>query len=181
MRHLIILACLLLCACQQIQVQSDFDTRRDFSAYRSWSWKTPALQYRPDDPRLRSDLTEQRVREAIAAQLDQHGLRPAQGAPDLLVQAWLILDQRQEQYTNLYAAPMIGGWGAPWGPAYGETRTLDYQVITLQIDLFDARDGKLVWRGSAEQLAETGNPPPAARAAAIRRIVAKVLEQYPPR
>src|SRR5690606_1769857 len=67
----------LLAACQSVQVERDFDPSRDFAAYRSWSWQEPALSYSPDDPRLKSDLTEQRIRAATGEQLEQRGLRPA--------------------------------------------------------------------------------------------------------
>jgi len=174
---------LLLAACQSVRLERDFDPTRDFAAYRSWSWQEPALQYRPADPRLQSDLTEQRVRGAVAEQLDQRGLRQAPtGSPgDLKVQVWLIVDQRQEQVTTYsggyWSNPWYGYWG---GPAYGETRTYDYRVGTLQIDLLDARDGKLVWRGSAEQTLRTGADSPDERSRTIRETVAKVLSQYPP-
>ena len=46
----------LLSACAANQVNHDFDASRDFGAYRSWNWKEPALQYRPDDPRIKSCL-----------------------------------------------------------------------------------------------------------------------------
>lgn len=73
-RRLALLAmAVLLSACAAHQVNHDFDASRDFAAYRSWSWKEPALQYRPDDPRIKSDLTEQRIRQAVADQLDQRG------------------------------------------------------------------------------------------------------------
>lgn len=69
-RRLALLAmAVLLSACAAHQVNHDFDASRDFAAYRSWSWKEPALQYRPDDPRIKSDLTEQRIRQAVADQL----------------------------------------------------------------------------------------------------------------
>lgn len=126
-RRLALLAfTLLLGACASNQVNHDFDTSRDFAAYRSWSWKEPALQYRPDDPRIKSDLTEQRIRQAVADQLDQRGLRPAAGGHgDVLVQAYLIVEDRQQQITTNYGG---GGWGGPWngywgGPMYNETAT----------------------------------------------------------
>ncbi|MFL6533910.1 MAG: DUF4136 domain-containing protein, partial [Pseudomonas sp.] len=122
---------LLLGACANNQVNHDFDTSRDFAAYRSWSWKEPALQYRPDDPRIKSDLTEQRIRQAVADQLDQRGLRPAQAGArgDVQVQAYLIVEDRQQQVTTNYG----GGWGGPWngywgGPMYNETRNVSYKV-----------------------------------------------------
>ncbi|MCO8169826.1 DUF4136 domain-containing protein [Pseudomonas sp. 21LCFQ02] len=176
---------LLLSACQSSQINRDFDARRDFAGYRSWSWQEPAVQYQPADPRLKSDLTEQRIRDAINQQLDQRGLRPASaGAPaDLKVQAWLIVEDRQQLVSTNYG----GGWG-PWGgygywggPLASETRSVDYKVTTLQIDLFDGKDGKLVWRGSTERILEQNQANPAARDTAVRNTVAKILEQYPPR
>lgn len=176
---------LILSACQTPQLQRDFDPNRDFAAYRSWSWQEPGVQYRPDDPRLASDLTAQRIRDAVSEQLDHRGLRaaPANTPGDLKVQVWLIVDNRQQQVST----QMGGGWGGSWhagywaGPSYVETRTLDYQLGTLQVDLFDGKDGKLVWRGSAEQVLRNKQPGPDERAASIRRTVAEVLSQYPPR
>lgn len=176
-------ALLLLAACQSYEINRDYDRNRDFAAYRSWSWKEPALQYSPDDPRIKSDLTEQRIREAVAQQLDQRGLRPAANgaAGDLKVQSWLIVDDRQQQVTTGYGGYWGGYWGNYWGgPAMTETRTYDYKVATLQVDLYDGKDGKLVWRGSAGQIMRTDPPTPAERETAIRETVAKVLAQYPP-
>ena len=74
LRRLVLLSfALVLSACSSTNVQQDFDASRDFAAYRSWAWQEPGLQYRPDDPRIKSDLTEQRIRTAVAEQLDQRG------------------------------------------------------------------------------------------------------------
>jgi len=51
----------------------------------------------------------------------------------------------------------------------------------LQIDLFDGKDGKLIWRGSTEQILSQSSANPAERENLIRQTVAKILEQYPPR
>ncbi len=172
----------LLVACQSIQLSNDYDATRDFGAYRSWRWQEPALQYRPDDPQLK-DITEQRIRAAMSEQLELRGLRlaPAGAAADLKAQAWLIIEKRQDQVSTSYGGAWGGYWSGYWtGPAYTETRRIDYKVATLQLDLFDGKDGKLVWRGSAEQI--MGNQPttPAERDTAIRAAVGKLLSQYPP-
>lgn len=185
-RHLVLLSvALFLGACQSDSINRDFDAQRDFGGYRTWSWKEPGVQYQPDDPRVKSDLTEQRIRQSIGDQLDQRGLRlaPASGHGDVKVQAWLIVENRQQLVTSNYG----GGWG-PWG-GYGymggpmsiETRSVDYKVSTLQIDLFDSKDGKLVWRASAERILSSNTTNPTERDTAIRTTVAKILEQYPPR
>ncbi|MEE5087655.1 DUF4136 domain-containing protein [Pseudomonas alliivorans] len=185
-RRLVLLSCLLLMtACQNNQVNRDFDARRDFGGYRSWGWKEPGVQYQPDDPRLKSDLTEQRIRQSISDQLDQRGLRmaPAGGHADLKVQAWLIVENRQQLVSTNYGAG-FGPWGGYgyWGaPMNTETRSVDYKVSTLQIDLFDGKDGKLVWRGSTERILGDNAGNPNDRETAVRATVAKILEQYPPR
>ncbi|MDR0277128.1 MAG: DUF4136 domain-containing protein [Paucimonas sp.] len=184
LRRVILLSLLaMLAACQSNNVTQDFDASRDFAGYRSWTWQEPALQYRPDDPRIKSDLTEQRIRQAVSEQLDQRGLRPAQAGSrgDLKVQAYLIVENRHQQITTQYGGGWGGYWGGYWGgPAMAETRTVEYKVATIQLDLFDGRDGKLVWRGSAEQVMNHYPPTPEERNAAIQKTVAQVLSNYPP-
>jgi len=63
---------------------------------------------------------------------------------------------------------------------YNETRSIDYKVATIQIDLHDGKDGKLVWRGSAEKAIDS-SPTPAERSAAISEAVTKILATYPPK
>lgn len=184
---------LLLSACESMQVTNDFNPAVDFAQFRTWAWKDPAVQYQPNNPMLKSDLTEQRIIQAVGSQLDQRGLRPvASGAkPDLLVQTYLIVANRQEQvvtnygYGRPWGGPWGGYWGGPWegywGPAaYNETRNVIYQVGTLQIDLTDAKNGRLVWRGSAEKILNN-SPTPQERSAAIREAVTKILSNYPPK
>lgn len=180
--HLLLLVALLaLAACQSIQVDHDYDPNRDFAALQTWSWQEPALQYRPDDPRLKSDLTEQRVRAAVARQLEQRGLREATPG-DIRVQAFLIVDERQQQLATYYGGDLISDRsGRLWAsPGYTEVRTLDYQVGTLQLDFLD-RDGKLIWRGSGSQHVRRHPGSPQERAAAMHETVAKILGQFPPR
>lgn len=179
----LICVALLLSACQGIPVERDFDPTRDFAGYRTWSWDTPRIQYRPDDPRLKSDLTEDRIANAVAEQLDQRGLRPAPAGQqgDVSVQVSMVVEQRQEQVSSGFS-PM---WGNPWHgywatPMAMDTRTIVYDVQTLQVDLRDKRDGKLVWRASADQI-RRNQANPNERTQAIRETVARILSQYPPR
>ncbi len=185
---------LLLSACETMQVTHDYNPAVDFAAFKTWAFKDPALQYRPNSPMLKSDLTEQRILQAVSSELDQRGLRPvaAGSKPDLLVQTYLIVANRQEQvvtnygYQGPWGGPWSGGyWGGPWegywgAPMYNETRNIVYQVGTLQIDLMDAKSGKLVWRGSAEKIVDN-SPTPAERSAVIREAVTKILSTYPPK
>ncbi|CAD5107646.1 DUF4136 domain-containing protein [Zestomonas carbonaria] len=185
LRFLLLPALLLLTACESIELSRDYDRSRDFASYRSWSWKQPILLYTPNDPRIKSDLTEQRIREATDQQLEQRGLRPAPAGSqgDLQVQAALIVEQQQDLVSTSYGNYWGGYWGRGgyWGgPMVTETRNVTYKIATLQIDLYDSKDGKLVWRGSGEQVMRSAPPSPQERETAIRETVSKVLSQYPP-
>ncbi|MNX69849.1 hypothetical protein D3C86_1010830 [compost metagenome] len=96
------------------------------------------------------------------------------------MQTYLIVEERQQQVTTNYG----GGWGYPWygyygAPMYNETRNVSYKVATIQIDLLDGKDGKLVWRGSDEQILSR-TPNPTDRRDAIWETVTRILANYPP-
>jgi len=170
---------LLMAGCQSNALLRDYDPGRDFGAYRTWQWQEPAVLYSPDNPRLRSDLTEQRLRDAMLQEMEQRGLRQAApGQPaDLQVQVSLMLDTRIEEFRSLHG----GYWGYPWyGPVFQDVRTYEYEVRTVQIDLFDGRDGRLIWRAAREDLPDAGNAHPSERSAALQRSVRALLQYYPP-
>jgi len=111
-RRLLLLGLMLgLAACETTSVSRDYDTTRDFARYMTWSWAQPAFEYRPDDPRIKSDLTEQRISDAVAGEFDRRGLRQAQGGNpgDVKLRAYLIVDQRQDQVTT-YTGGYWGGY-----------------------------------------------------------------------
>ncbi|TKA92797.1 DUF4136 domain-containing protein [Halopseudomonas bauzanensis] len=182
LRFMILLSLLMLGACQATGPRADYDLSRDFSQYQTWSWADPPVTYAPaNDPRLTSDLTSQRVLEAVAAQLDVRGLRPAQPAntADLKVRASVVLETRRDNVTTHYGGGW-GYWGPYWGgPGYSQTRTVDYQVMTLQIDMLDASDGRLVWRGSDSQTVRERHTP-LERNQEMHERAAKVLSTFPP-
>ncbi|WP_373187734.1 DUF4136 domain-containing protein [Halopseudomonas sp.] len=185
MRNALLVGCaLLLAACQTTQVERDYDTSRDFTHYRTWAWAEPAITYTPqDDPRVGSDLTSQRIREAVRGELEARGLRQAgdTGSADLLFQVDVISEKEQDQVTTTWGGS-FGYWGWGWGggPAYAQSRSVEYQMLTLQIDMRDVEDGQLVWRGSDERQLWDASRAPAEREQQIRDMVSRILSAYPP-
>ena len=175
---------LVLTACQTAPVERDYDTSRDFTQYRTWSWAEPAVTFTPrDDPRVSSDLTSQRLRQAVRDELDARGLRLAANdqTADLRVQVDVISEVEEDQVTTTFGGS-IGYWGWGWGggPAYTQSHSVDYQVLTLQVDLRDADDGQLVWRGSEQEQLWDAATPPVERERQIRDMVGRILSGYPP-
>lgn len=176
---LLISLLLVLAGCQNVTLNQDFDPSRDFARYQNYEWKTPPLLFSPDQSDVRNDLTLQRVQTAVADALLQRGLLPATAQnAQLQVQTSLLRETKQMQVTSGYGS----FWHDYWGYApFVQTRTVDYQLETLQIDLLDGQDGRLVWRGSGQYVLRDERLSPQEKTAAIQNLVRQILSQYPPR
>lgn len=182
---LMLLSLLWLTGCQTSPVEQDFDTSRSFLAYTSWSWAEPAVSFSPaDDPRVESDLTRQRIMQAVADQLLQRGVLPAaEGQPgSLRVRTHLIVEPREEKVVISHGMAVGGYWGGGWagGPVISETRSINSREATLQIDLIDAASDELVWRGSDRMLLPERPASPQERERLLRTLVQRILSGYPP-
>ena len=86
LHHVFLLPCVLALAACQTTIKPDYDTSYDFSTSQTWQWAEPKVTFTPaDDPRLSSDLTAERVKQAVADGLDARGLRPVlEGAQETI-------------------------------------------------------------------------------------------------
>ncbi|MDD0977218.1 DUF4136 domain-containing protein [Pseudomonas fontis] len=156
---------------------------RDYGRYRNWTWRNGQL------PAGSAFIDSAEIADAVGSALDQHGLRPARDArSDLLVSADLRVERRLRQVREDYAP--YGGYGGVgydrygrYGNGYGVygsvpiVRTYEVEVMVVQLDLFDARNGQPVWSASAETASQGSQ---SERADAIREAVQKALSSYPP-
>ena len=185
MRSLFLLlpALLLMSACQGAAVQPDYDTSRNFADYRTWQFAEPAVSSLPEnDPRLSGELISDRVKDSVANQMELRGLRPPvanQGA-DLKVKTYLMIENRQDNVSTSFGGYWGTGWGGFWGGPSIQTQRVDYKELILQIDMLDASDGKLVWRGSEGETLSDRPQSPVKRDEQINRLVGKILGSFPP-
>jgi hypothetical protein len=156
---------------------------RDYGRYRSWAWRDSR------SPTGMPSTAPGQLADAVSNALDQHGLRPAHGAPaDLLVSADIRQERRLRQvrdydydpYYGPTAGVGFGGYRHGYG-AYGSVpvvRTYAVEVMVVRIELFDARNGQPVWSASAESGSSKDSPRD--RENALRESVSKALSGYPP-
>lgn len=153
---------------------------RDFAAYRTWTWD-PAQA-----PTGTTWASPELLQEALSGALDQRGLRPARagGQADLRVAVQLRSERRLRQVREDHGYGGYYGHGPYHGDRYGmgvhvphAYRTYEEEVLVLDIDLVDGRDGQPLWRGSAEALLPNGQ---AEHADALRALLHKALADYPP-
>ena len=150
----LLLSILLLSACTSRQLRSDYDTRADFSQYRTYNFYEQAG---PRDTEYRSFFSEYMM-VAISKEMEARGYEKSDD-PDLLVNFNGMLQEKARVTTSTVPSMTGAGWGwdsyydyrsgfyDPWMD-YGyttETRISEYTEGTFNIDLIDARKNKLVW------------------------------------
>jgi hypothetical protein len=167
-----------------LKVTVDFDRQTDFSKYKTYAFSegtpTPVT------------LTNQRIEQAIEAQLVAKGLTRVASNPDLSVVYHCAVDKRTQLNTT-----SIGDWG--WGPGWGRyggwgggwlgwggwggyggdaiTQVEEIPVGHLIVDIGDAVAKRYIWRGTAT---DTVSSNPEKNAKTINQAVGKMFEKFPP-
>jgi hypothetical protein len=152
------------------QVKTDFDHQANFSDYKTYSWQ----EIKPAN-----SLWDARIKNAVDGQLTAKGLTQVPGGGDVAVVA-VKTTQTQRSLQTFYDG-FGGGWG--WrrfgGGGFGESTTTeqDYKEGTLIVDLYDAKDKQLIWRGSAE---DTLSNKAEKNEKNLDKGVAKMFKDFPP-
>lgn len=125
---------------------------RDLSQYRSWRWQTL--------PTAENWATSEELAQVFANELEQQGLRPATNADaDLLVRANTGMQQRAYQqypdagfyYGQGHLSQRRYGHHGLYGQVPLGSTVYEQNLIVAQLELIDARNGEVVWRGAAAQ------------------------------
>lgn len=158
--------CLLLCgaltSCSSVAVKSDFDANANFTQYKTFDFMSRSRDGNP--------LHNKRVEATIEQELIAKGMqKQTAGKPDLLV----------AYHTNVKDKIDVDTYGYRYG-RYGRrvgtyTTVQKYQQGTLVVDLVDAKEKELVWRGWAK-----GEVNDSVSKEKVDDTVGKILDKYPP-
>ena len=151
-------------------VTYDYDKAADFSRLKTYAWVrgTP----------VNDELNHKRIVNAIDAQLAAKGFTKVEAGanPDVLV-AYHASFNRDLQVTGFNR-----GWGGyRFGPGrVGSARVDQIVVGTLIVDLVDAANKTIVWRGIATKDLDP-NASPEKRDKSINKAAEKLFKNYPPK
>jgi hypothetical protein len=177
------LSVLLVQACATgARVQVDYDSKQNFQTLHSYAWAQTT-----DDaqrPKARDSLTEERVHSAVDAHLAARGYKKVDTAQaDFLVTYAITVEQR----TNVNQSQVGVGFGRYGGSSaigfgysfpVGSTNE-PYAVGSLIIDILDAKQKRLLWRGIGEQTLDAEQSPEN-RTTRINTTVNEILSSFPP-
>jgi len=170
---LILLSILIASGCVSgPEIRVDMDARANMKAYRTFGFFDTVST----DSATYTSLMSGRLKAATRAQLEKNGYTYSTTEPELLVNFFLKVVNKQEiRSSGGYYGYRQGYYGTWTGYPYVET--VDYKQGTLSIDLVDAKHKQLVWQGVAEgEVSEESqrNPGPA-----IDNVVAKIFSNFP--
>jgi Domain of unknown function (DUF4136) len=160
---LLVLAIIGLVAVAQ-DVKTDYDHHANFSQYHTYYWE----KVQTTDP-----LWQSRIQDAVDHELQAKGWQRVDGGGDVALGA-VGSAHNQREYQTFYNG--MGGWR--WG-GFGETTTQveNYPVGTLVLDMYDAHNKQLIWRGAAQQ---SLSDKPDKNEKKLEKAVDKMLEHFPP-
>ena len=170
-----------IAGCSTISVTADYDPEEDFSVYHTYTW-IPRNPQATGNPRLDTPMHHDRVREAVDRVLAQKGFRKVGDDPDF----WITFHQAVEQKLDVrtmnsgYHSGYYGG-GRGWTMSVPETRVTEYAQGTFVIDIADAREKELVWRGIATGRLSKTPPGPAEQREQFFQVATEILVDFPPR
>ena len=134
---LFILLCLgILTSCSSVKVVSDYDTKVDFSTYKTFAFYKKGI-----DKASVSDLDKKRIMRAIENELIEKGFTKSE-TPDLLIS---IFTKSREQVNVTDNNLGYGfGWGYnPWFFGSTNLNINQYTEGTLFIDFIDKNKNEL--------------------------------------
>jgi len=171
MKRIFALVVLVLLVCSAAVAQKtniDWDRQANFSQYHTYMWQK--------SPHPAKGFWDQRIIDAVDAQLQAKGLTKVDSNPDMwVVYSNSIHEQKQLVGTGYNFGP-YWGWGG-WGPQTTTYNTWVTKQGTLVVELSDAKQHELLWRGSAtDTISDNSNK----NIKTLDNAVSKLFKGYPP-
>lgn len=169
-----ICAMAMLTGCSSMNVFTDYGEGVDFSEFETF-------HYRDSDTNLSgsSPLAHQRIVAALEREMAASGLKQVDSDPDLFVSYYASSTQQVQFRTTYTGVNSWGRRGRGWGTSMsGSTTTAStFEQGTLVVDVWDARNNQLVWRG---EITDTLSSNPDRNTDLINNGIAKAFEDFPP-
>jgi hypothetical protein len=139
---------------------------------KTYSWLPVKEIESKNNPLVYNELTDKRIKKAVDMQLQIKGIQFTTDNPDLRVHYHIIVDNRSAVRPAAYGYYYSPYWMRNQYDVY------QYREGTLIIDLMDAKNSNLVWRGWGTEVLDTNDID--LTEAVINDAVFKILKRFPP-
>ncbi len=171
---LFLLICILSLGVQAQKIKVEYDKNLDFSKFKTFAWGHHDAVSRPTLALV--------IAGAIEEELTKRGLRRVESNPDVVIQMYGSVDS---DMSVSYSNPLYSGMGGipsfdsgfvMWGSMPGGTTAVTVHKGQLVVDVIDASQKKLAWRGMAtDKLSDK----PEKLLQQVNTAVEKMFQRYP--
>ncbi len=172
--QLLMLTCVLAAGVQAQKIKVEYDKSLDFSKYKTFAWGHHDAVSRP--------MLALAIAGAIEEDLTKMGLRKVESDPDVYIKMYGSVDSEMSVsysdplYIGMGGIPPFGTAFVMWGYMPGGTTAVTVYKGQLVVDVIDASQKKLVWRGMAtEKLSDNKQK----LVKQVNTAVEKMFQQYP--
>lgn len=164
-----------LSGCSSLSVNYDYDNNTDWTKFKTYGWiKSSRNNSNPASPIPDTALLEQRIHNSMAFEMKQRGITESDN-PDLLVVYHLGTEEKIQ----------VTDWGYRYSDYYWGSggRQIDVHQFTegsVVIDLVDATEEKLVWRGTGTGVVDGSQRTPEEMQDRVNNVINKVMASFPP-
>lgn len=156
-------------------VHVDRDPAANFSSYKTFAFFDPVAT----DRTRYSTLMTAHLKQATRAQMEKFGYVYDEASPDLRINFYVNVADRQELRSGSYGgfhgyrAGLYHGWG---GYPY-KLETVNYKAGTLSVDLVAVNTKALIWQGVAE--GRVGDKAMRDPVATVDSAVSEIFRNFP--
>jgi hypothetical protein len=155
-------------------VRYNFDKQADFSQFRTYKWVNLKGAQVPNE------LVDMQIKAAVDAELATKGLKRTDTDTADLYVGYQSAINTEKQYTSFDTGWGYGpGWygGGGMNTTTGQTSTI--YVGQLAVDMYQAGQKQLVWRGVASKTIDT-KAKPEKQQKNLAKAMTKLFKNYPP-
>lgn len=135
---ILVVAGLMACS-DQITVRTDYDRSVKIADFNTFAWLDKEGIEERNNPLYYNELNDKRIREAVVNELTGKGYTQEPAAPKLKVHYHIVIEDKTQVRSDTYSPYWIKS----------ERDVYTYREGTLIIDLMDAKNEALLWRGWA--------------------------------
>ena len=159
-------------SCATVNIRSEHDPNVDFATYKTWNFPDNIDEFTANVIRSNPFVHKEMLR-IIEDVLVSKGYMKAEGVPDMFVV--YMVSTKEKTQVSTYSTGWDWGYHG-WDVGYTDVRVDTYTEGTLVIDMIDADEEELIWRGWA-----TGTIKDRPDVKRLEEVVKGMLAEFPPK
>ena len=155
----------------RLNVESYFNPDGNYGTYKTYGW----VDYGTTVVLIEDGTARKNVVKAVETAMESRGLKKDKMAPDLLIGYHGAVERRMDQVA-LQSQYSESGYQIEYGP---NDSVDSWEVGTLMLMVFDARDGMMLWKATAQAELDERRVSQSEKRERIELAVQKMIETLP--